>query len=295
MNSVLERTWQSLWHLKNTFIVQARVDESCTHFALLHAIRVFCAIPICTLQYKDKLITPFQLLTSRKPKLQHLRVLYCPCVVKKYSTTELTKSGHSTSINVVKNFTQRGVHGIYVGVGDLTSGHLIFLRQTSQTISSVDVIFDENFLSALSYKNCSYRAALLTRPIGPTPTTDRPTERKGDISQSIFSRPNQYTSPTTAIIEEENYDYENNSNDNIISNFYENMITSTSKDVHNIDNHTISTNNSKEEELFSLDNTLKTTHDSAPTNSLPRRSARICNNNFRISGKEWLNTVTENK
>ena len=27
MNSTLERTWQSLCHLKNTFIVQARVDE----------------------------------------------------------------------------------------------------------------------------------------------------------------------------------------------------------------------------------------------------------------------------
>ena len=46
MNSVFGRTWQSLCHLKNTFIVQARVDESCTHFTLLHSIRIFSAIPI---------------------------------------------------------------------------------------------------------------------------------------------------------------------------------------------------------------------------------------------------------
>ena len=235
MNSVLERTWQSLCHLKNSLIVQARVDKSCTHFALLHAIRIFCAIPICTLRYKYKSITPFQLLTSQKLKLQHLRVLFCPCLVKKYSITKLTKSGHSTFVNVVKNFAQRGVRGIYVGFDDLTNGHLIFLPQTSQIISSVDVIFDENFLSALSHKNRAYCEALLTRPLGPTPITGYPTERTGDISQSIFSRPDQYTLTMT-------------------------MITSPSEDILNFGNHTIPTNNCTEEQLFILDNTLKTTH-----------------------------------
>ena len=42
------------------------------------------------------------------------------------------------------------------------------------------------------------------RPLGPTPTMAHPTERTGNISQSIFSRSDQYTLPTTAIIEEEN-------------------------------------------------------------------------------------------
>ena len=45
MNSVLDQTWQSLCHLKNSFIVHVQVDESCTHFALLYAIRLFQYVP----------------------------------------------------------------------------------------------------------------------------------------------------------------------------------------------------------------------------------------------------------
>ena len=75
---------------------------------------------------------------------------------------------------------------MYVGVDDLINGHLIFLPQTSQVISSVGVIFDENFLSALSYSNRVYREALLTRPLGQNHTTIPPTERTGDISDSFL-------------------------------------------------------------------------------------------------------------
>ena len=293
MNSVLERTWQSLCHLKNTFIVQARVDESCTHFALLHATRIFSVIPIRTLRYQDKLITPYQLLTSRKPKLQQLRVLFCPCVVKKYSTTKISPSGHIHSLNIVKTFAQRGVRGMYVGSDDLTNGHLIFLPQTMQIISSVDVIFDENFLSALSYKHRAYREALLTRPLHPTPTASLPTERTGDISQSFLPQPHQHISPTAAIIEEEN----NNTiftNDSSILNLNENIKPFPAEDVYAIEqqndtNHHVE--NNTENESLSLINMEKELEQ--PTELKLRRSERIRKSNFRVSGKEWLNTVTE--
>ena len=186
MNSTLERTWQSICHLKNTFIVQARVDESCTHFALLHAIRVFCVLPICTIRHNGSLVTPYDLLMSTKPKLQHLRVLFCPCVVKTYSTTKVSASGRVVTMDVVKNFAQRGVQGIYVGVDDLTNGHLVYLPQILQVVSSVDVIFDENILSALVYKNRSYREAILTRPILEHPIQAHNHEYTGDITNSII-------------------------------------------------------------------------------------------------------------
>ena len=76
-----------------------------------------------------------------------------------------TSTGSLFSVNVAKTFPQRSIRGIYIGVDDLTNGHLIFLPQTLQIVSSIDVVFDENFLSALIYKNRSYHEAILTRPL----------------------------------------------------------------------------------------------------------------------------------
>ena len=165
MNSVLERTWQSLCHLKNSFIVHAWVDESCTHFALLHTICIFSVIPICALRRNDSFITPYELLCARKPKLHNFQVLFCPYIVKKYSATKTTSSTSLVSIDVAKMSTQHGVCRIYIGVDNITNDYLIFLPQTLQIVSSLDVIFDEHYLSALIYKNCSYCKAILTRPI----------------------------------------------------------------------------------------------------------------------------------
>ena len=102
MNSVFERTWQSLCNLKSSFIVHARFDESCTHFALLHAIQVFSIIPIRTFRRNDSLITPYELLRAQKPQLRHFRALFCPCAVKNYSATKSTSPGSLVSVDVAK-------------------------------------------------------------------------------------------------------------------------------------------------------------------------------------------------
>ena len=69
MNSILERTWQSICHIKNTLIVHARVDETCTHFALKAATDIFSVIPIRTLRKNGRLTTSYELFSGKKPKL----------------------------------------------------------------------------------------------------------------------------------------------------------------------------------------------------------------------------------
>ena len=46
MNSILERTWQSLCCIKNSMLVYARIDETATQFALKYATEVFAVVHI---------------------------------------------------------------------------------------------------------------------------------------------------------------------------------------------------------------------------------------------------------
>ena len=97
MNSILERTFQSLCLIKNSLIVQARVDESFTHFASMHACHIFACIPVKTLRKNERLTTPFELFTESKPKIKKFQVLFCPCVVKK--CTVFTKNTNGNFLN----------------------------------------------------------------------------------------------------------------------------------------------------------------------------------------------------
>ena len=83
MNSIVERTWQSLNLIKNALIVHARVDETTSHFALLHAIEIFVRVTMRKLRKNGQLTTCYELLTGQKPKLNRFRVLFCPIIVKK--------------------------------------------------------------------------------------------------------------------------------------------------------------------------------------------------------------------
>ena len=65
-------------------MVHARVSEVYIHFALMFATdHIFLVLPIKDLikEYGDP-ITPYKLATGTKPLVSHLRVLFCPYVVR---------------------------------------------------------------------------------------------------------------------------------------------------------------------------------------------------------------------
>ena len=93
-------------------MVNARVSEAYIHFSLMYMTdNIFTVLPIKDLINKDvDPTTPYKLATGTKPSVTHLRVLFCPCVVRKATAHVGTKAlnmGHQA---------QKGFRGIFIGI-----------------------------------------------------------------------------------------------------------------------------------------------------------------------------------
>ena len=85
MNEQVEVTCRTLRTVAHAFMVHARVPEVYVHFALMYTTdHIFPVLPIKDLINEDgDPTTPPKLATGTKPSVSHLRVLFCPCVVRK--------------------------------------------------------------------------------------------------------------------------------------------------------------------------------------------------------------------
>ena len=143
--NVAESEWKSIKMLAFAFMAHARVGEPFTGLALEHAFKVFNCLPIRGLANNDGApTTPFFKFFGKKPKLDQFKVLFCPVVCKKYTAK---KDGHT--VKPTKS-PQRGCRGIFVGLPVDQAGYNIYVPSTRQIINSGNVIFDENFTSAIA-------------------------------------------------------------------------------------------------------------------------------------------------
>ena len=94
MNGQVEVTWRTLRTVAYSLMVHTRVSESYVHFALMYTTdHTFTVIPIKYLINEDgDPTTPHKLSTGKKPSVSYLRVLFCPCVVRK-ATAHVEKKG----------------------------------------------------------------------------------------------------------------------------------------------------------------------------------------------------------
>ena len=85
MNRKVEVTCRTLRTVAHSFMVHARVPEVYVHFASMYTTDdIFMFLPIIDLINEDgDPTTPHKLATGTKPSVYHLRVLFCPCVVRK--------------------------------------------------------------------------------------------------------------------------------------------------------------------------------------------------------------------
>ena len=90
------------------------------------------------------LTTPFKLATGTKPSVSQLRVLLCPCVVRK-STANVNKKALNIS-----HQAQKGFCGIFIGIPQHQKVYLVYVQSTRKIIYLYDVVFDESFFSALA-------------------------------------------------------------------------------------------------------------------------------------------------
>ena len=160
MNGQVEVTWRTLRTVAHSLMVHARVKEVYVHFTLMHTTdHIFPVLPIkYFINEDDDPTTPHKMETGTKPSVSHLRVLFCPCVVRK-ATANVDKK----ALNM-RHQAQKGFHGIFVGIKNHQKRYLVYVHSTKKRISSYDVVFDESFSSALAYMSRTYSEAMTMRP-----------------------------------------------------------------------------------------------------------------------------------
>ena len=63
----------------------------------------------------------------------------------------------------MRHQAKQGFRGIFVGISEHQKGYLVYVPSTSKVISSYNVVFDESFSSALSYRSQPYAEAMAMR------------------------------------------------------------------------------------------------------------------------------------
>ena len=132
MNGQVEVTWRMLCTVAHALMVHARAPEVYVHFTLMYTTdHIFPVLPIKDLinEY-DNPTTPQKLATGTKPSVSHLRVLFCPCVVRKATAHVKTKT-----LNM-RQQAQKVFCGIFVGIPEHQKRYLVHVPSTRKVISS---------------------------------------------------------------------------------------------------------------------------------------------------------------
>ena len=145
MDAQVEVKWRTLRKIAHSLMVHARVLEEYINFSLMYMTdHIFPVLLIKDLinKYSDT-TTPFKIATGTKPSVSYLRVLFCPCVVRRATAHVGTKT-----LNM-RHQSQKGFCGIFVVIAQHQKGYLVYIPSTRKIISSYDVVFDEIFSRSL--------------------------------------------------------------------------------------------------------------------------------------------------
>ena len=138
---------------------------------------IFLVLPIKDIINEDGDPTmPHKMATGTKPSVSHLRVLFCPCVVRKATAHVETKT-----LNM-RHQAQKGFRGISIGIPEHQKGYIVYVPSTRKIIFSCDVVFDESFSSELAYTSQPYSEAMAMIPAAMyTPYATSPKEQTGNV------------------------------------------------------------------------------------------------------------------
>ena len=132
MNGKVEVTRRMLHTVAHSLMVHARVPEVYVHFSIMYRTdHIFLVLPIKDLINEDgDPTTPHKLATGTKPSVSHLRVLFCPCFVRKDTAHVETKA-----LNMCHQ-AQKWFRSIFVGIPEHQKVNLVYLSITRKIISS---------------------------------------------------------------------------------------------------------------------------------------------------------------
>ena len=130
-------------------MLHARVDTPYCHHALLHACYIYSILPVRGLHDStDNPTTPYYLFHGHKPNISSLKTLFCPVIYK------------STQSDL-----QQGIRGVHIGFAHNQSGYQIYVPSTRQIVVSLDVMFDEEFRTAVGLTNRAFHNSIYLRHI----------------------------------------------------------------------------------------------------------------------------------
>ena len=112
-------------------MVHARVFEAYNHFLLVYTEdHIFPLLPIKYLINEDgERTTQFNFATGTKTSISYLRVLCCPCFVRK-ATTHVGKKAVK-----MRHQSQTGFQGIFVGITQDSKGYIVYVPHTRKIVS----------------------------------------------------------------------------------------------------------------------------------------------------------------
>jgi hypothetical protein len=144
----------------------------------MYSTYIFNALPIhgLSINNTDVPSTPHELFFGRKPSIAHLRVFGCPVVIRKWTSSDHTNGKQ----------TERGIRGIFIGLDIHQKGYVMYSPGSRSIVVSDDVLFDEQFYSAIALTWQKFQDGIALRPLAsfiPDPITT--IEHTGNISTAL--------------------------------------------------------------------------------------------------------------
>ena len=163
-NAFAESTYRVCSKMARSMLAFANLPIEFFHFAIDYAIMILRVLPPKNLvDERGNPITTYQLLHHVKPRISRFKVFGCPVVFKRYQPFKDNK--------MVTDFkqVQQGSRGIFVGFPSDQAGWLIYVPekiQNSHLVVSMDVAFDQTFMSGAIGTNKPFAQAQPERHVG---------------------------------------------------------------------------------------------------------------------------------
>ena len=180
-NAFAESAYKTVNRMSRSMLVQARLPLTFIHLALDYSCAILRVLPAKGLKIdQSTVVTTYELLYGRKPSIRRFKVFGCPVIFKRYQP--IYDGDSSTKFTQL----QQGSRGIFVGFPRNQAGWLIYVPQkigNKHLVVSMDVVFDQSFLSSITGTSIPFSQAQQEREIdkagGPIKTSN---ESTGDIT-----------------------------------------------------------------------------------------------------------------
>jgi hypothetical protein len=166
-NAFTKRAYGTAGRMARSMLVRSHLPITLYQLALVYACKQLQVLPAKSLvNVNGQPMTTYAILHGKKPRIGRYKVFGCPVVFKRYSPQ--VNGETKTEFKEL----QHGQRGIFVGFPDNQAGWLIFVQEKilgSHLVVSMDVVFDQYFLSGITASIQGFAGSQMTRRVVTTP------------------------------------------------------------------------------------------------------------------------------